>query len=477
VASPQGETERGRIRTLSSFPLVCFLVACIIPTSALAHASDRGFVLLLPTGYYLTGGALAVAASFLALTLIPSGALERIARRRAWLFTIADGFRFWLSLAAFLLLVALVVAGFIGSRDPLSNPLPLTVWTLLWIGLTLVQGLFGDVWWWINPWHAPARIAQALLGRNHLVRLPDRLGYWPAVALLFGFAWFELVFPAPDDPYRLGIAVAVYFVLNLACVVMFGEAWLRRGECLFVFFSMVARFGVLGWNATTGRVSLGWPGAKLLDAEPLNRGGALFLLLALASVSFDGLSRTFFWLGLNGINPLEYPGRTALIATNTFGLALAFALLSSAFFLSIWLGERLSGRGRPGAAAAMLVWSIVPISLAYHLAHYLTALTVNGQYALVALSDPFARGWNLFGTADNQVSAGIVMGSDSVWVLWNLQAGAIIGGHVLAVLAAHLLACRLEPAPRRLLAELPLTVLMVAYTLFGLWLLSTPTGA
>ena len=32
-----------------------------IPTQALAHASDRGHVLLLPTGYYVLGGALAVA--------------------------------------------------------------------------------------------------------------------------------------------------------------------------------------------------------------------------------------------------------------------------------------------------------------------------------------------------------------------------------------------------------------------------------
>ena len=45
------------------------------------------------------------------------------------------------------------------------------------------------------------------------------------------------------------------------------------------------------------------------------------------------------------------------------------------------------------------MWSIVPIALAYHFSHYLTALLVNGQYALVALSDPFALGWNLFGTA------------------------------------------------------------------------------
>ena len=53
----------------------------------------------------------------------------------------------------------LLAAGFAGSRDPLSNPLPLTVWTLLWIGLTLLQGLFGNLWHWINPWYAAVRLA------------------------------------------------------------------------------------------------------------------------------------------------------------------------------------------------------------------------------------------------------------------------------------------------------------------------------
>ena len=47
----------------------------------------------------------------------------------------------------------------------------------------------------------------------------------------------------------------------------------------------------------------------------------LFVLLTLSSVSFDGLSRTFWWLALGGINPLEYPGRTAVVDRNTFGLS------------------------------------------------------------------------------------------------------------------------------------------------------------
>jgi hypothetical protein len=39
--------------------------------------------------------------------------------------------------------------------------------------------------------------------------------------------------------------------------------------------------------------------------------GVAFVLVALASVSFDGLSRTFWWIALAGENPLEHPGAQA----------------------------------------------------------------------------------------------------------------------------------------------------------------------
>ncbi|TIW85229.1 MAG: hypothetical protein E5V52_08560, partial [Mesorhizobium sp.] len=182
--------------------------------------------------------------------------------------------------------------------------------------------------------------------------------------------------------------------------------------------------------------------------------------------------------GLFGVNPLEYPGRTALIGIGSFGLVLTFALLAAVFALAVFLGQRLAGDKHSfGDAAGLLVWSIVPIALAYHIAHYLAVLLVDGQYALVALSDPFALGWDLFGTANRMVEAGVVAGAESAWWLWNLQAGVIIGGHVLAVLVAHGLAWRLYKQPSRAaLSQLPLTLLMIAYTIFGLWLLATPTA-
>ena len=451
----------------------------LVPTAALAHASDRGHVLLLPTGHYLVGGAIVVAASFLVLLFVRPEWLERLSARRLKIGGMSDALRLPLSLASFAILATLVAAGYLGSRDPLSNPLPLTVWTLVWVGLTLVQGVLGNLWYWLNPWYAPWRIVLAFLGRSRAdqppLKLPRRIGMWPAVLLFAGFAWFELIYPAPDDPARLASAVSIYWLLSFAATLAFGhDAW-----SLSVFFGMVSHLGVVQWSpADGGRITLCLPGAKLSAAPALPASGAIFLLVALASVSFDGLSKTFFWFGLNGLNPLEYPGRTALADINGVGLLATSATLVAAFLLCIFAGERLArSRNSFWEAAGTLVWSIAPIALAYHFAHYLTALLVNGQYALVALSDPFSAGWDLFGTAQMAVGAGIAMGSDAAWLIWNAQAAAVVGGHILAVLTAHLLAFRLHDTVQAAsLSQFPLVVLMIAYTVFGLWLLSTPTA-
>ena len=107
-------------------------------------------------------------------------------------------------------------------------------------------------------------------------------------------------------------------------------------------------------------------------------------------------------------------------------------------------------------AAGLYVWSIVPIALAYHFAHYLTVLLVNGQYALVALSDPFS--WAGTCSAPPTCQSGRHRsGSAAAWMLWNAQAAAIIRGHVLAVLVAHLLAALHADGRHAALSQLPLT--------------------
>jgi hypothetical protein len=460
-------------------PAALPFAALAAPAPALAHAGERAFVLLLPTGYYIAGGTLAVAATFLLLLFVPAAAFRRLAAARRPLCELPALPPTATSALSFALLVLLLAAGFYGSRDPLANPLPLTVWTLWWVGLTMAHALFGNLWAWLNPWLAPYRWLQRL-GLGRAWDYPRRLGYWPATIAFLAFAWFELVDPAPDDPARLSAAAIVYSAVTLGGMLLFGErAWLARGECFSVFFAFVARLSPLrvepADRETFDRhtLSLAFPGAALARHEPLPLGGTLFVLLTLATVSFDGLAETFWWLALGGINPLEFPGRTAVMARNSAGLVAMWAALAAAYGLAILLGCRLAGRSI--AARVQLgafVLSILPISLGYHLAHYLTAFLVNAQYAVYALADPFARS-----PGHAYVTVSFLADYDAVHVIWAVQAAAVVIGHVLAVVLAHLVAVvRFADARAAALSQLPLALLMVAYTLFGLWLLAAPTA-
>lgn len=439
-------------------------------------------MLLLPTGYYMAGGTLAVAATFLLLLFIPARLLRCMAGARFRLRWLPALPRLIGSSVSFAVLVTLLLAGLFGSRDPLANPLPLTIWTLFWVGFVLLQAFLGDLWSVVNPWIAPYRLILRLLGLSDadapLLRYPAWLGYWPAVLGFLAFAWFELVDIAPADPARLAFAAIVYFDITIIGMILFGaRAWLSRAECFTVFFGFVARLSPLRRTEQADLV-LALPGASLAQAEPLPLSGVAFVLLTLATVSFDGLDRTFWWLDLGGINPLDFPGRSAVQAQNSLGLLAMWGALAGAYGLAIWLGCRLSGGSvdfKTGLGAFVL--PILPISLGYQFAHYLTTLLVNGQYAVLALNDPFALGWNLLGLAGARVTVSFLANLDSVAVIWNLQAAAVVSGHILALAVAHMIAVeRLGASRAAFISQVPLAVLMVAYTLFGLWLLAAPSA-
>ena len=466
-------------RQLMRFGLLAVPTLLFVTRETFAHASDRGHVLLLPTGHYLVGGALAVLASFVVLVFLPASRLHQILRKGRLLWSAFSNGRAVASTASFCLLVLLLCAGWYGSRDPLTNPLPLTFWGLIWVGLVILQGFVGNIWSWINPWYGPWHIVRHFAGGDFNARLswPRALSTWPAVLGLAAFAWFELVYPAPDDPSRLATAIASYWLITFLAMVLFGyERWSRRGEFLSVFLAIIARLSLVRVRGHKLVVHL--PAARLINAPRLPASGVVFLLLALSSVTFDGLRHTFVWMQMIGANPLEFPGRSAVITETTVGLAIAFALLTIAFIGTVTLGHIASGTVRPlKQAVSPLVWTIVPISFAYHVAHYLPSLLIDGQYALVALSDPFARGADLLGMSGYHVQAALLSSSGSAWMLWNVQALTIVAGHILAVVAAHIAAWRIYGDGRAaIITQLPLVALMIGYTVIGLWLLSTPTA-
>ena len=101
------------------------------------------------------------------------------------------------------------------------------------------------------------------------------------------------------------------------------------------------------------------------------------------------------------------------------------------------------------------------------IAHYFSVLVFQGQAGYILASDPLARGWDLFGTADWRMNLLLV----STTAIALIQVGAIVCGHVLGVVAVHDRAVALFRGRDQLRGQCLLLTTMVFYTLSGIALL------
>lgn len=463
---------------LFSIPIT-FLTAIITASSANAHASKQGFVLLLPTDLYIQAGVGVVSLSVLILALLPAKTTSILFKniKRPSLPEMVH-LKTVTSLICFFFLLGLVVMGFIGPRDPLSNPLPLFIWTLWWIAFPVLQGLFGDLWQWVNPWSGLYRIINGQA--KPFLPLPVFIGTGPGIIIFLLFSIYALADPAPDDPARLASFVGGYWLFTFTAMVIFGDkVWLSRGECFTILLRHFASLSPFS-NARLGLAGF----AILTPARPAV-STAIFVLLILGTGSFDGLNETFWWLGQINVNPLEFPGRSAIITETITGLLGANLLLITVFGFCVWLGLKLvrwvdRSEVTPSFPDIFshLSLSIIPIAFGYHIAHYLTVFMVNSQYALAAATDPMARGSDFLNLGIFYVTTGFFNTRNTVEIIWLSQAAAVIIGHILAVLLAHAMAIKIfNKARSATISQIPLAAFMILYTLLGLWLLASPRGA
>ena len=450
-----------------SISFVLMLALCW-PTAALAHVSERALVLLLPTEIYIRSGVIAVALTVALLFLLPPRFFGALFRQYSLGSSPNIRISTATSILSSMLLFFAIYAGFSGSRDPLANPMPLLIWTIWWIALPIASAFLGNVWCFLNPWTGLYRI----LGLSSQSSSPHR---GIAVVLLVLFSVFVVADVAPDDPERLATIVMGYWVVVFTFMLFFGERWLHRCEPFTVYFSVLAQLSLI-WQAE--RLKFGFFGARLSD-KPVGLWVALVIIVALGAGSFDGLNETFWWLAQIGVNPLEFPGRSAVALPNALGLLAGILVLGLVFALCIWLGLWLvNARQFFAQIFPRLTLSLLPIALGYHIAHYLTTFMVGWQYALKTASDPLARGDDLFGLGTFYVTTSFFNVPSTVEAIWLTQATAIVVGHILAVLIAHAIALDILKSQRRAtISQLPVAAFMVAYTFFGLWILAQPTGA
>ena len=445
-----------------------------------AHASEQGLVLLLPTNAYAAAGTLVVIASIVLVICVPKRFHIKMFVNASLNVKIPSfDMSIVSSVMASVVFFLLVYIGFWGPTDPQNNLLPLTIWTVWWIGLFVVQGAIMDLWRWVNPWTGFVHLME--LGKVPIIRLPKKWEAWPALVVFMFFQFFMLADISPNDPQRLATVVLSYWVFTAIGISVCGQqSWLQQVECFTVMFNLISKLRPIHLDKT---IEIGLPGWKVLRQLRLDLSRAVFCLLILAAGSFDGLHETFWWLARIGINPLEFPGRSAVVWTTTLGLVAAILALLIVYSAAIWIGLRAVKERKDADdvtfvnAFTFFSVTLLPIAVGYHFAHYVVTFMVQIKYVVSTVSDPLAFGWNLFGLGAVKVTTGFLNIPETVKTIWLTQASIVVFSHVLSVLMSHRVAARLCTDNKSIaLIQIGLAILMIAYTVFGLWLLASPRG-
>ncbi|MGE5747294.1 MAG: fenitrothion hydrolase [Solirubrobacterales bacterium] len=378
------------------------------------------------------------------------------------------------------LLMLVLYAGFRGIEDPTQNFTIIFVFYTFWLGMVLVSVLLGDVFRAFNPWRVIGRL---ISGGFRLVAgesaptpfsYPERFGRWPAVIGVLLFVWLELIAGggAAPTPHKVVVATVIYSAVTFACMALFGvEEWVARGETFNAYFGMFSRLGPFeARGQEVGRRRF-LSGAPQWAAVP---GAAALVLTSIAVTSFDGaqegvLSGSISWT-VERCSDIGLSLPDSFRVANTIWLLITLAAVSALYWLGVQGMHTVRGSPPVRELRRSFAHTLIPIALAYIVAHYFSAFLYQEQAQFTyILSDPLGRGSDLFGTAGGGINYGIV-GSNTVWYV---QVGALVVGHVLALTLAHDRALavydNLRHASR---SQYFMLAVMVGFTCFGLFLLS-----
>lgn len=195
----------------------------------------------------------------------------------------------------------------------------------------------------------------------------------------------------------------------------------------------------------------------------------------LSSTAYDGFRETvpfyrFYWQNLDGIFRPVF-GETSYDAYQILGLFLSPFVFLTVYLLLVWLAKVVTkSKSTLMELSLQFAFSLIPIAFVYNVAHYYTLIITEGSNVGRLISDPFGLNWNLFGTASLPNIPTVDMN-----FVWHSQVILILLGHIVGVYLAHIIALKVFPSHKKaLLSQFPMLVLMVIYTMAGLWILSQP---
>jgi hypothetical protein len=393
--------------------------------------------------------------------------------RRRHVFTVSRSLAEPLQIASkglFLAVVGVAIAvGVLGRQVAATNLATVFTWPVWFRGLALLALVVGNPWQFLSPWRTIYDALVRLEGRPFalLGTYPTALGDWPAVVgfiVLIGFV--ENLTVIPQSPRLTAVTLAVYALVMLGGVLLYGETWLSRVDPLGAFYRLFGRVGALASSKTDEggfRVAIRPPWQGCLS--PL-RSTALvvFVVTLVYTVSFDGFTETrLFQTLLFGTRDVfrTGPGTSVLIY---LGGLVGFVGL---FGAGSWLADRL-GTPKTESWVDAMRWfapTVLPIAGAYEVAH-------NYPYVIRNLGQLLVIGTQWVPGTAGEVQ---LLGWLSLPLFWGSQVVLIVLGHVIAVVAAHNVALdRYKSRRAARQGHFPLVVLMIGFTVVSLWIISQP---
>ena len=418
--------------------------------------------------FALAGGAAALAVSFIVLALAwrePRFDASTQGRPlpRGLAAAVEDGWLSWALRAAGLLFAAYVGWAALAGPDNLANPTFGVVYVLLWVGIVPASLLFGPFYRAINP----VRTLHLLLSRatggdpgQGVLTLPRWVGLWPAAFGLLAFVWLELVSPDANFLWVIRLWFSVYVAALIIGAAVFGDRWIAAADPFEAYSTLVGHLSVFGRRGD-GTLVVRNPLVNLDGVHP--QPGLLPALgVLLGSTAFDSFQDSIAWVRFSQDVELD----EVLLSTSAL---VAFCAAVAGLFAVATALTRAGGSSRR-SLPTLFAPSLVPIIVGYIFAHYLSYLVEVGQQTVAYLSDPMVDGSNYLGTADIQVDYWLSMHPT---FLAFTKVISIVAGHVLGVVAAHDRAMKVLPRRDQLTGQLPLLVVMVGFTIGGLYLLLT----
>jgi hypothetical protein len=434
----------------------------VFPSIALAHGIGGRLDLPVPVSFFVGAAAVVLVVSFAVLALTwpeprfqdgPLHEVSSISIRRS-------GFSGAVGVVALVLVIGQLVPELFGLETDPTRPTiaPVLVWVVFWLVVPFAGAVIGDWYTDLNPWRTIARTLR--IGEAERSHVTASAGVWPAAAGLVAFTWLELIHPSPASPVTLGTAALVYTLALMGGMAVIGrESGLATFDAFTPYNRLISAISPLGRSEDGRLIWRGW--LRSLTVIPQWRGLAFFVIVAIGTVSYDGASGTAWFRDTFDDLSRSVPGSTLLFLASV-------ALVGLAYYLASWMAARLgSGSWTAREVASRFAHSLVPIALAYAVAHYLTLILFEGQQLIAAVSDPFALGWNLFGTAEWKIDFFITAAEP----IWYAQVGVLVLGHVLGVVLAHDRALT-DFGIGAVRSQYAMLVLMVALTTSGLLILS-----